>query len=595
VSDNCSGLEAKVRHAVRMAAINFDFRYGDFDSHAAHRVFDSQGRSFCTQNEFLAGLEKLGLRLEHGEKKLLLSRFDPRADGKVDFAAFVRFAGFSELEFDQLGARLAHRLKEVTAEGSDYRAAFMAFDLDGTSTISRREFREAVRVLGLPMTEAELHAVMKRFGQFDDADQVHYNDFLRFVVHRFERAVQRVEAESAALRDRERHRRLRSRAGIGSDKHEESASLHERRVVKGSGFNGSRRTAARGDALGFLRPVLGAGTECDQRDERDATVNAWLASGASQAERAAFHRVERALAGFELEGHAGKEAAAGQHHPQAFYDHASKTVNRVIDHTSGAKSSGASQALVLPEFAHAGRSDQWLSPRRSGHSGRASPTTLYAPADDWQAQWRVAASVAAGHSDALNAVFVDALYGKSGGRSSRSPRRRSHRSSACRRSRRSTRSRRRQRHRGRDGCGDGDAASGSDHGSADSGSSAADGRNSEASWKDSSSESAGEIRSQRKHRRQRRRRRRSSSSTDSASSTCSDASSGGSSSGRSQGRRSRSRRRDGRRSSSPRSSSLRAKRSAAQEGKSNREEASDSDESRRACRRSSASGRQNKK
>ena len=92
----------------------------------------------------------------------------------------------------------------------DPRAAFEVFDCepgrngvpggaDATGFVSRREFREAARTLGIPLTEAELYAVMQRFACVGDADRVGYNDVLRFVRSRRSR-------RAAAGRSRRRRR-----------------------------------------------------------------------------------------------------------------------------------------------------------------------------------------------------------------------------------------------------------------------------------------------------------------------------------------------------------------------------------------------------
>ncbi|GBG26870.1 Hypothetical Protein FCC1311_030922 [Hondaea fermentalgiana] len=206
-----SGLEASIRNSIRTAALLHEAG-ADLDLQAIFANFDSSGRSHCTQAEFFAGLSKLGLQFSASERRSLLARFDPRARDEVDYAGFVHFAGFSDLELDQLAARVLRRLREVQADGTDYMDVFRVYDLADDGRVSRREFREAARVLALPVTEVEVAMLARRFAQFDNADLVHYKDLLRWIVSRQDRAASREAADIVIAQDRQRRLR-QARAG----------------------------------------------------------------------------------------------------------------------------------------------------------------------------------------------------------------------------------------------------------------------------------------------------------------------------------------------------------------------------------------------
>ena len=52
------------------------------------------------------------------------------------------------------------------------------FDRSNSGFISQREFKEAVRQLGLPLTYTQVHAMIERFVHFSDENKVGYYEFL---------------------------------------------------------------------------------------------------------------------------------------------------------------------------------------------------------------------------------------------------------------------------------------------------------------------------------------------------------------------------------------------------------------------------------
>jgi hypothetical protein len=70
-----------------------------------------------------------------------------------------------DAEMVELQRILSQRMQELLRQGTNAADAFAQFDTSSggaSGTISRREFREASRQLGLPLTEATLRVLMDR-------------------------------------------------------------------------------------------------------------------------------------------------------------------------------------------------------------------------------------------------------------------------------------------------------------------------------------------------------------------------------------------------------------------------------------------------
>ena len=210
-------MQSKLRHSLRVAALDGEETFKD--------LFVSS----ISDEKLLHTLEASGIQLTQHEKRQLLARLDPTGVGTVKCEEFLHFAGFDDLEMDQIGQRVLRRLQELTQDGVDYRSVFRSMDMEERGVITRRELRRAARELSLPLTEAELMVLMRRFSQFDSDQLILYGDLLRFVTTRQKKVLNMVMADKAR-RDR------------GKSLQRNKPEMQEERLMRdGSGFDGLGR------------------------------------------------------------------------------------------------------------------------------------------------------------------------------------------------------------------------------------------------------------------------------------------------------------------------------------------------------------------
>jgi len=241
---------------------------------------------------------------------------------------------------DDLAQRVLQGLRKVTEEGVDYNIAFRVFDNGNSGCISRREFKLAIKDLGIKLNESELFSLMKRFSQFNNIDQIHYRSFLKFVVGRQQQAVRRMETTSVEESNRESRSRLKR-----------GATAEHRLTVNGSGYDGLKTPSSLQDKL---------------NDNVD--IDDWLVHGASKKERKEYARLERSLDDYK---HGVNQSHHGDKDPEELlYDHAAKTINRVVTHST------TNRKLVSRELQ--------TSPRMI-----LSTTSVgsYGVDESWEAQW----------------------------------------------------------------------------------------------------------------------------------------------------------------------------------------------------------------
>lgn len=405
-----SGLESSIRNSIRTAAL-MQGGGSSMNLQAVFDCFDPHGRSYCTQTEFFSGLQRLGLEFSQSERKVLLAKFDPRANDQVNYGAFVRFAGFSELEMDQLAARVLRRLKEVQADGTDYNDIFRVFDVSGDGRITRREFREGARVLGLPLTEAEVYALGSKFAQFDNHDLIHYNDFLRWVIMRQDLVTAREASDLMHEQDRLRRENSRHNRRFKSSE----SGDETRTTVNGSGHDGfGGPSSASSMSCMLASKALITGSPRTSSHNVDVKVNRWLQNGATKTQRAEYLGLQSAIDEFSKEktgftSNSSLHLLAAQHSDEVFYDHAGSTVHRVVDHAETAKARVRAQAKFAATLrSHA---DRFL--QHQPGDVHVTSTSLYEPDQDWQKQWSYAGLALSRDDNALRAIIADAFLDES--------------------------------------------------------------------------------------------------------------------------------------------------------------------------------------
>ncbi|CAM9546042.1 unnamed protein product, partial [Phaeothamnion confervicola] len=142
---------------------------------------DARNRGFVSTEDFLAVLQQMGVYLSAAEVAHLLKIFDRYNDGGIDYNDFCQRMLFDCRELQQLAHKLAVRFAALRARGVEVRSAFEMYDLSKTGWLSRRDFRESLRRLQLPVTEHQAQSLSAEFAQLGDADAVAYEDFLSFV------------------------------------------------------------------------------------------------------------------------------------------------------------------------------------------------------------------------------------------------------------------------------------------------------------------------------------------------------------------------------------------------------------------------------
>ena len=282
-----------------------------------------------SDDKLLQSLEAIGIELSQHEKQQLLARLDPTGVGTIHCEEFLRFAGFDDLEMDKIGQRILTRLQELTAEGVDYRTVYQSMDVGEEGVVSRRDFRRAARELSLPLTEAELVALMRRFAPFNDNGTVIYNDFLRFVTTRQNRILNTMLAHKARNEDT----RLRNvKPGVGVKE------KGDRLVRDGSGFDG---LGLNDPQHGNIRSVLSQkstdewaplvpGGETNDRYDRKAAQAILKENSLSKNES---RRLENLIDEYQMEvnkqSHVKNASCLNE---TILVDHGGNTVSRIFDH-----------------------------------------------------------------------------------------------------------------------------------------------------------------------------------------------------------------------------------------------------------------------
>eukprot|EP00753_Platysulcus_tardus_P001808 PLAT11559.1.p1 GENE.PLAT11559.1~~PLAT11559.1.p1 ORF type:complete len:2610 (+),score=1075.75 PLAT11559.1:1106-7831(+) len=154
---------------------------GSVDLLRPFEALDFTGRGTVSRREFQTVLSQLGLALPAEDVMAIMERFHLTGDSRVSYRDFVKYASFSDSEMMLIAQKVRARLLALTSGGTDYRSSFELLDRDNTGFLPRRDFREAVRQLGLPLTESELAVILDRFRSIGDRDAVGYREFLTYV------------------------------------------------------------------------------------------------------------------------------------------------------------------------------------------------------------------------------------------------------------------------------------------------------------------------------------------------------------------------------------------------------------------------------
>ncbi|CAM9543655.1 unnamed protein product, partial [Discosporangium mesarthrocarpum] len=126
-------------------------------------------------------MQQLGVYLSGQETRHLRNLFDRYGDGAMDYMDFCQRVMFDQRGMEELANKLSSCFTELRRRGVDTRSAFDMYDLSKTGFITRRDFREAMRKLQMPVTEHQFQSLCSKFGQLGDPDAISYEDLFSFV------------------------------------------------------------------------------------------------------------------------------------------------------------------------------------------------------------------------------------------------------------------------------------------------------------------------------------------------------------------------------------------------------------------------------
>ena len=337
VAIDTDALQCRLQHRIREAAM---IHPAGFDLRKPFSYFDTGNVGLVTRGEFKRAMDDLNMSISKGELSYLMDRFG-RDRQTVDYFTFAKFAKCDEAEMDIIAHRLHSRFDDIAREGLDYREVFSMFDTKLSGFISRFEFKEAARQLGLPITLPQLHALMERFGHFAGGDQVSYQDVFDFVNVRYGTT----SASSTGL--------------------PQIISNQTRDSVDGNGLDGldtkTFETALAIRESNFFAP---------------STVERWLENSASKKQKEAFSSIYESLNRFDSRRGAGANMTG-----IAIFDHRDNSVSKMVSHLpfqTAVLGTSKFRKSTSSYNDHDDRSDDSYSsiddPRRRGRSERKSPS-----------------------------------------------------------------------------------------------------------------------------------------------------------------------------------------------------------------------------
>jgi Ca2+-binding EF-hand superfamily protein len=171
-------IDPLLRQRMREKVLHFG---PDLDLLQHFETLDPMRDGVVSHHKFHGVLQQLGILLPQSDLRDLLAALDPGHSGLVNYQRFVTVFKLDEEEMAELGKRIGRRLEDISRDGVNARETFTMFDMSDSGFITIREFRESVRQLGLPVTEATLNGLMFRFAQYKNSGNVAYNLFLQFL------------------------------------------------------------------------------------------------------------------------------------------------------------------------------------------------------------------------------------------------------------------------------------------------------------------------------------------------------------------------------------------------------------------------------
>mmetsp|Transcript_15802 Transcript_15802/g.34249 ORF Transcript_15802/g.34249 Transcript_15802/m.34249 type:complete len:191 (-) Transcript_15802:402-974(-) len=132
----------------------------------AFDLFDKDGGGSITSDELFNVIRSIGQHPTIAEVEAMVLEVDADGNGEIDFAEFLTM--------------MLHKMNESSPE-NEIMDIFNVFDLDNSGTISAKELRCAMRVLGEKLSEEEIEDAIKLADASGDGE-VDFEEFLHFVL-----------------------------------------------------------------------------------------------------------------------------------------------------------------------------------------------------------------------------------------------------------------------------------------------------------------------------------------------------------------------------------------------------------------------------
>ena len=180
------------------------------------RAVDRDRSGQLTRSEFRAAVRSLGYDLLESELDILFARFDRDYNGLVTYEEFIaEMLRFDEEERARARAaaqnasvnamdavaekalleEVKRRIRVGERPAAAIRSVFRAMDLNGSGTLTRDEFREAIKQLGYVLLDSELDMLFKRFDT-DKNGSISYAEFLNGLTEANEQSKAEMEGKS---------------------------------------------------------------------------------------------------------------------------------------------------------------------------------------------------------------------------------------------------------------------------------------------------------------------------------------------------------------------------------------------------------------
>lgn len=159
----------KVEPIARLTSLLLKAKAAGLDASAMFAEFDADGDGQVSLREFTAMLQKLGCfeDVSEGEREAMLAAIDRDGSGKLSLRELRALIGEEDsvAPVDALLKRFSTLLEEAIKHGFDTAKCFEHFDKDGGGSITRNEFVEGMKQLGLGADDDSLHEIFQRLDQ----------------------------------------------------------------------------------------------------------------------------------------------------------------------------------------------------------------------------------------------------------------------------------------------------------------------------------------------------------------------------------------------------------------------------------------------